>query len=138
MYKNIEVLVKLDKIKSFCSSRGFKLSSNYLNKDDKISKIENKPIKKLDEQQKPPVKEEPKNVLLKLFDKLRNKKEEKYEERKGPFKNYFEDEERDKKSIMYYEDFIDRNTKDKNRENFMVSFFSLKYFFEKLHSTFLF
>lgn len=60
-------------------------------------------------------------VLQKYLNKIRNKKEEQQEERKGPFKNYFEYEEREKKSIMFYEDFIDRNCKEKNRENFMVS-----------------
>ena len=94
-----------------------------MNKDDenKVSKVEQvKPIKITDNQ--PLIKEETKKTFLGFVDKLMNKKEEKQEERKGPFKNYFEDEERDKKSIMYYEEFIERNTKKKDRENFMVTF----------------
>jgi len=46
--------------------------------------------------------------------------EETGEERKGPFKNYFAEEERDKNKIMKYEEFIDRNTRNKDRENFIV------------------
>ena len=48
--------------------------------------------------------------------------DEKKEERKGPFKNYYEDEERDKNKIMKYEEFIDRNTRNKDRQNFIVGF----------------
>lgn len=54
--------------------------------------------------------------------RFRGKEQEKEEERKGPFKNYFEDEERNKKSIMYYEEFFDKTTQQKDRENFMVIF----------------
>jgi hypothetical protein len=52
--------------------------------------------------------------------KSKDDDEEAGEERKGPFKNYFEEEERDKNKIMKYEEFIDRNTRNKDRENFIV------------------
>jgi hypothetical protein len=51
--------------------------------------------------------------------------EEKGEKRKGPFKNYQETEERDKKQIMFYEEYFDKISKRKDRENFMASFFYL-------------
>jgi hypothetical protein len=44
---------------------------------------------------------------------------------KTPFKYYFEDEERDKNKIIFYENFFDKNTQKKDRENFMVSLFIL-------------
>lgn len=47
--------------------------------------------------------------------------ESKEEKRKGPFKNYYEYDERSKKTIMFYEEYFDKNTKEKDRENFMVS-----------------
>ena len=40
--------------------------------------------------------------------------------RKKPFKHYFDDEERDKNKIVFYEQFFDENTKRKDRDNFMV------------------
>lgn len=43
-------------------------------------------------------------------------------ERKGPFKNYYEYDERDKKSIQRHEEFFDQTTRNKDRENFIVPF----------------
>ncbi|CAF0705802.1 unnamed protein product [Brachionus calyciflorus] len=60
-------------------------------------------------------------ILQKYLRKIRPKDEEEKEEeeRKGPFKNYFEDEERNKSAIVFYEEYFDKNTKQKDRDNFM-------------------
>lgn len=80
-------------------------------KSDQSENNEEKSIKKIERVE----------ILQKYLKKLKfEKEEEKEEERKGPFKNYFQDEERNKRSIMYYEEYFDKNTKKKDRENFMV------------------
>ena len=63
--------------------------------------------------------------ILAFVDKFKKKEEKKEEERKGPFKNYYTSEERDKNKIMRYEEFIDRNTAKKDKENFIVRSFGL-------------
>lgn len=47
-------------------------------------------------------------------------KEDEKEERKGPFKYYQDSEERDKKQIMFYEEYFDKICRNKDRDNFMV------------------
>ena len=61
-------------------------------------------------------------VILDQIDRFREgtRRKEKEEERKGPFKDYRQAEERDKKQIMFYEEYFDKVAKKKDRENFMV------------------
>lgn len=63
-------------------------------------------------------------------DELEGKK--KRTPRKTPFKYYFDDDERDKTKIVFYEKFFDRNAQVKSRENFMVSIFSLEILLSQL------
>lgn len=100
------------------------LTNNSSNKE--IPQNENLPQKTTSK------KETPKSVTLKeipvILDKYIKKARGEYddneekEERKGPFKNYFEDDERNKKSIMFYEQYFEKNAKEKNRENFIVRY----------------
>jgi hypothetical protein len=62
------------------------------------------------------------NLIEKVKNRGKEKKDDDGEERKGPFKNYYQDEERSKKSIQHYEEYFDKNCKKKDRENFMVLF----------------
>ena len=55
--------------------------------------------------------------------------------RKKPFKFYFDDEEREKNKIVFYEEFFDQNTRNKDRANFMVN--KIKYSNYKKKSLFL-
>ena len=108
------------------------LTNNSNNKE--IAQNENLPQKTTTSK-----KETPKSVTLKeipvILDKYIKKARGEYddneekEERKGPFKNYFEDDERNKKSIMFYEQYFEKNAKEKNRENFIVRYITyiLKY-----------
>ena len=57
---------------------------------------------------------------LSFFGSRKNKSDDdKQEENKGPYKNYQEEEERDKKQIMFYEDYFDTHAKNKNKHDFM-------------------
>jgi hypothetical protein len=95
-------------------------------KEDDVKEEDNKTLSSAPSENKKPkvavgkVKKKD-SFAVKIVKKLtNNEEEEEYEERKGPFKNYYEFEEREKKSIMFYEEFFEINTKQKNRENFMV------------------
>ena len=76
------------------------------------SLLSNDSLKKTDENETNP------EIIQKTPDKLEIKKKRAH--RKTPFKYYFDDEERDKTKIVFYEKFFDRNAQVKNRENFMV------------------
>lgn len=111
------------------------LTTNNSNKNETKSSSDEKLAVKKDESTKQPAQTKQstfvqiKQIPVK-FDKYVRKmqgeeddeEENKKEERKGPFKNYFEEEERNKKTIMFYEEYFDKNTREKNRENFMVKF----------------
>jgi hypothetical protein len=57
-----------------------------------------------------------------------HKEKNEKEERKGSFKNYFESEERDKKQIMFYEEYFETTARKKDLNNFMVNkLYSLNY-----------
>lgn len=59
-----------------------------------------------------------------LGDKFKSKRQRDQEEknkRQGPFKYYFDQDERDKGKIMKNEQFFDEHCKFKDRANFMVS-----------------
>ena len=64
-----------------------------------------------------------------LGDKYKSKRQQAEDEaknkRQGPFKYYFDQDERDKGKIMKNEQFFDDHCKFKDRENFMVSCYSL-------------
>lgn len=79
---------------------------------------ENK-LKKVDDSQK---------NEAQIYDKPPEPKTKRRVTRKQPFKFYFDDEEREKSKIVFYEEFFDQNTIKKDRDNFMVcnSFHHLK------------
>ena len=96
---------------------------NEINSIKKIDDNENKKQLTDDNDKKKP-------FFMGYIEKIKGSKENKQEEeRKGPFKNYYSYEERDKNKIMRYEEFIDRNTKKKDKENFIVRIFFYTYFF---------
>lgn len=109
---NRPIIIKLEFIQK-------RLLSVEKNDDDKS-------VEKISERKKKPKAQEA--ISFKFVQKYVKKfsgdedEQESGEERKGPFKNYYEDDERSKKSIMFYEDFFDKNAKEKNRDNFMVKF----------------
>lgn len=92
----------------------------FLNSTDK----ENSSLKKAENEIKSKalnVKDKTITILTGYMKKFKSKDDDEgKEERKGPFKNYYEYEERDKNKIIKYEEFIDRNTRNKDRENFIV------------------
>lgn len=55
-----------------------------------------------------------------IYDKPPEPKTKRRVTRKKPFKFYFDDEEREKSKIVFYEEFFDQNTLRKDRDNFMV------------------
>jgi hypothetical protein len=75
------------------------------------------------------VKQDKKPIMTKLlFPEIKSHEEKKEDEgskRKGPFKNYFEDEERDKNKIAHYEEFFDTAARGKTAQHFIVPFFKL-------------
>jgi hypothetical protein len=92
--------------------------SNHQNNDKVVRKDKNLDEKKIELVKKP--------ILTRLvFPEERKSHKEKRndDERKGPFKNYFESEERDKKQIMYYEEYFDTATRKKDLDNFMVNIY---------------
>lgn len=74
--------------------------------DNSIKKLDEDDIKPIIYDKPPPVKEQARTKRV---------------TRKKPFKHYFDEEERDKGKIVFYEEFFDQNTKLKDRDNFMVS-----------------
>jgi hypothetical protein len=72
---------------------------------------ENNTLKKVDDN---------KSNGAQIYDKSPESKTKRRVTRKQPFKYYFDDEEREKSKIMFYENFFDQNTKYRDRDNFMV------------------
>ncbi len=64
--------------------------------------------------------EEPKQIISDKLSTDEKSSARRRVTRKQPFKYYFDEEERDKNKIVFYEEFFDRNTRIKDRENFMV------------------
>lgn len=103
--------------------------SNIFNKysTESIDQENDKSVKK-DDQNKPNEKKLEtikKPILTRLIfaeEKKSNKEKNDGEQRKGPFKNYFESEERDKKQIMFYEEYFETTARKKDLDNFMVRF----------------